>query len=66
MKTTGSTMIEDIPPSAVHSEKALQEELRDVLNALDQTLATGSFLVGNRSGPPRGHLDRSARFSLLR
>src|SRR4051812_2020241 len=43
-------LIEDFPPGAVHSEKekALQEELRDILKALDQTLAKSSFLVGNR------------------
>jgi len=43
-------IIEDIPAGAVHSEKEkdLQDELRDGLEALDQTLAKGSFLVGNR------------------
>jgi glutathione S-transferase len=43
-------VIEDIPPGEVQrtKEKALQEELRDALEALDQTLAKSSFLVGNR------------------
>ena len=43
-------LLEDIASSAVLSEKqkALQEELRDVLITLDQTLAKASFLVGNR------------------
>lgn len=43
-------LIEDFPPSAVHSEKerGLLEELRDTHKALDQTLAKDSFLVGKR------------------
>ena len=45
-------IIEDIPVGAVQSEKekTLQDELRDGLEALDQTLAKSSFLVGNRFG----------------
>ena len=45
-------IIEDIPAGAVQieKEKALQDELHDVLVALDQALAKGSFLVGNRFG----------------
>lgn len=45
-------IIEDIPPGEVHTakEKALQEELRDSLEALDQVLSKSSFLVGNRFG----------------
>ena len=45
-------IIEDIPPGDVHAakEKALQEELRDSLEALDQVLSRNSFLVGNRFG----------------
>lgn len=43
-------IIEDIPPGEVQKakEKALQEELRDALAALDQALSKSSFLVGNR------------------
>ncbi len=45
-------VIEDIPPGEVHAakEKALQDELRDGLEALDQVLSKDSFLVGNRFG----------------
>ncbi|MFL5813147.1 MAG: glutathione S-transferase family protein [Bdellovibrionia bacterium] len=42
-------LLEDIPPSAVKSEKVkdLQDELRGALEAIDQSLAKGSYLVGN-------------------
>ncbi len=42
--------IEDMPSGAFRSEKekALQEELRDILKALDETLVKSPFLVGNR------------------
>lgn len=45
-------IIEDIPPGEVQTakEKALQEELRDSLEALDQVLSKNSFLVGNHFG----------------
>ena len=45
-------IIEDIPAGAVHSEKIkdMQDELRGALEALDQALGKGSFLVGNRFG----------------
>ncbi|MGZ3698735.1 MAG: glutathione S-transferase family protein [Bdellovibrionota bacterium] len=45
-------IIEDIPPGEVQTkkEKAVQEELRDALAALDQVLSKNSFLVGNRFG----------------
>jgi glutathione S-transferase len=43
-------IIEDIPPGDVQKtkEKNLQDELRDSLEALDQTLSKNSFLVNNR------------------
>jgi glutathione S-transferase len=45
-------IIEDIPPGEVQKakEKALQDELRDSLEALDQVLSKSSYLVGNRFG----------------
>lgn len=43
-------LIEDIQPNIVRreKEKVLQDELRDALEAIDQVLSKGSFLVGSR------------------
>lgn len=43
-------LIEDIPPGTIKNKKmkALQGALRDALEAVDQALAKGSFLAGNR------------------
>src|SRR5439155_20439288 len=43
-------IIEDIPAGELRAakEKALQDDLRGVLEALDQVLSKNSFLVGNR------------------
>lgn len=43
-------IIEDIPPGEIQKTKemALQSDLRDICNTLDQALAKNSYLAGNR------------------